>query len=134
MSGGGYYARSILLPVGLTVVGLIGWHLACVANSNILIGESGIGLNNVMFYTSQETSGTHFNVNNAIINGIALWSLAEDNGTINVNNSQGCVQLVADIVDLDDVRYNRCQFMIPEPSSLSLILLGGLMLNRRRNR
>ncbi len=30
MSRGRYFARSVLLPVGVTVLGLLGWHLACV--------------------------------------------------------------------------------------------------------
>ncbi len=122
-----------------------------VANSNILIGNGGIGLNNVMFVTIQEQNDTHFEVNNAVLNGLALWSLSDINptaGVININDSQGCVQLVADIVDLDNVRFNHCALgfspgdppPIPEPSTFILAAIGilsfglGLYPWRRRRK
>ena len=81
-----------------------------ISNSNVLIGNGGITLNNVMFYTDQGENDTHFNFDNTIINGIAFWSLGLNGGTIDINNAQGCTQLVADIVDLDDVRFLRSAF------------------------
>lgn len=105
-----------------------------VSNANILIGNGGIGTNNVMFYTAQSESDTHFNFNNTIINGVAFWSLSPSGGKININNAQGCTQLIADQIDLDDVRFAGCQF-IPEPGTLVLVLAAAPMaLSRRRYR
>ena len=47
-----------------------------VSNSNILIGDGGIGLNNVVFYTDREDNASHFGFSNTVINGVAFWSLA----------------------------------------------------------
>jgi hypothetical protein len=91
------------------------------------VGNSGIGENNILFYTDQNESDTHFNFSNTVINGVAFWSLGPNGGVINVSNAQGCTQLVADIVDLDDVRFNRCAF-IPEPSSALLMLLAAALI------
>lgn len=81
-----------------------------VTQGNILIGTSGIGLRNVLFVTCQTTSGTHFDVSNAVINGVAFWSLGPNNGMISVDNSQGCTQLVADNITLNNSRFTRCAF------------------------
>jgi hypothetical protein len=62
---------------------------------------------------------------------VAFWSLGDNGGVIDISNAQGCTQLIADIVDLDDVRFNRCEF-IPEPASLGLLAMGGLAILRRR--
>ena len=102
-----------------------------VSNSNILVGDSGIGFNNVMFYTDQSEEDTHFNVNNAILNGVALWSLGPNGGSIDISNAQGCTQLVADIVDMDNVRFLRSSFM-PTPSTGVMLFGGAAMLVRRR--
>lgn len=94
-------------------------------NSNILLGDGGIGRNNILFYTDQDEESTHFSVSNAILNGIALWSLGDNGGDINVSNSQGSVQLVADIVDMDDVRFTRWSFIgVPEPATATVLLIG----------
>jgi len=79
-----------------------------ISNSNILIGNGGIGLNNVVFYTDRADNNSHFGFSNTVINGVAFWSLAMTGGEINIDNSQGCTQLIADKVNLSDVRFNRC--------------------------
>ena len=76
-----------------------------IANSNILIGMGGIGLSNVLFYTDQAENDTHFSFGNTIINGAAFWSLGPNGGGINIGNAQGCTQLVADTISLNDVRF-----------------------------
>jgi hypothetical protein len=102
-----------------------------ISNSNVLLGLGGIQHGSVMFYTDQNEQGTHFNFNNTIIDGAVFWSLSPAGGTININNAQGCTQLVADIVDLDNVRFGSC-VLVPEPGTLLLLLLGALPLQRRR--
>jgi len=79
-----------------------------ISQANILIGNSGIGLNNVVFYTDRPDNNSHYNFDNTIINGIAFWSLGQQGGEININDAQGCTQLIADKVNLNDVRFNRC--------------------------
>ena len=99
-----------------------------VAGANMLVGSSGIGLHNVLFYTDKPDNNEHINVSNAIINGIAFWDLGGENnmtgGEINFNNVQGCTQLVADKITLNDVRLNNCAAVIPEPGTGSLFGLG----------
>ncbi len=112
---------------------LLGNDNMLVTNSNILIGNGGIGLNNVMFFTNQVESDTHFSVSNAILNGVALWSLGSNGGVIDISNAQGSVQLVADIVDMDNVRFLRSSF-IPAPGTALVLLTGGTLLGRRRRR
>jgi len=79
-----------------------------ITQGNILIGDGGIGLNNVVFFTDKMDNNSHYNFDNTIINGVAFWSLAMFGGEININDSQGCTQLIADKVNLNDVRFNRC--------------------------
>jgi len=79
-----------------------------ITQGNILIGNGGIGLNNVVFFTDKMDNNSHYNFDNTIINGVAFWSLAMTGGEININDSQGCTQLIADKVNLNDVRFNRC--------------------------
>ena len=103
-----------------------------ISNSNVLIGNSGIGLNNVLFYTDQEENDSHFSFSNTILNGVSFWSLGPTGGDINISNAQGCTQLVADIVDMDNVRFARCHVAVPEPATLVLFGLGAMMFLRRR--
>ncbi|QQE11640.1 hypothetical protein JD969_19495 [Planctomycetota bacterium] len=102
-----------------------------VSNSNILLGDGGIGGGSVMFYTDQDSNDTLFGFNNTIINGAAFWSLGDGGGEISVQNGQGCTQFVADTVLLSDVRFTKCAYMIPEPSSLALIILSGVCMLKR---
>ena len=109
---------------------LVGNTNMLVTNSNLLIGNGGIGKNNVLFYTDQNENDTHFNVNNAILNGVSFWSIGGgDGGIINISNAQGCTQLIAENVDLDNVRFTHCP--IPEPATMMLLALGGLILRKR---
>jgi hypothetical protein len=106
-----------------------------ISNGNVLIGNGGIGGESVLFYSARPDNAGHFNFNNAILNNVAFWSLGGTGGEIVINNAQGCMQLIADKINLNDVRFNRCSFtLIPEPGALSLaaIGLGGLALKRRR--
>jgi len=80
-----------------------------ISNGNVLVGDvKGMGLNNVVFYSDRPDNNQHFNFDNTILNGIAFWSLDERGGEININNAQGCTQLIADKINLNDVRFTRC--------------------------
>jgi hypothetical protein len=107
-----------------------------ISNGNVLIGDGGINDHAVLFYSDRENNNQHFNFNNAILNGVAFWSLGGAGGEININNAQGCTQLVADKINLNDVRFGGCTFtLIPEPGCLTMVLLGATgALWRRRAR
>lgn len=110
-----------------------------VGQSNIVVGNSGIGLNNVLFYTDKPDNDQHININDAIVNGVAFWDLNMDGGEVTFNNVQGCTQVVADKINLNDVRLNNSHFIgVPEPSSFALAALGvvGLLFTaiRRKRR
>lgn len=113
-----------------------GWQIN---NGNVLIGNMGIGLNNVMFFSDITGKQDEYNFNNALFNGIAFWTLGDGSG-IHVNNSQGCVQMVGDKINLQDVRYTRCGYMgttVPEPSTWLLFgsgLAGLVIWGKRKNR
>ena len=62
---------------------------------------------------------------------IANANILIGNSGIDVSNAQGCTQLLADIVDLDNVRFNRCSF-VPEPATLTLLAAGAMALLRRK--
>ncbi|QOJ13682.1 MAG: hypothetical protein HRU75_03075 [Planctomycetia bacterium] len=102
-----------------------------VSNGNILIGNSGIALGSVVFVSDRQDNAQHFNINNAVLNGVAFWTLGLRGGEININNAQGCTQLIADKITLNDVRFCRCAFT-PEPGTVLTALLGvGLFASRR---
>ncbi len=107
-----------------------------IANANVLMGNGGIQPGSILVYTDQDENDTHFDFSNALINGVAFWSLGDNGGEITVSNAQGCTQLVADVVDLDDVRFGGCSFgsaeAIPEPATIALIGIGALAMLRRR--
>jgi hypothetical protein len=103
------------------------------ANSWIGIGDGGIGLNNVLFYTSQTDNDAHFSFQNTVFNGVAFWDLSTgvgDGADLQVDNGQGCAQFVAPQIVMNDVRLNYCgpSFTVPEPNSLALLLAGVLAL------
>ena len=101
------------------------------SDSFIGIGDGGIGLHNVLFYTDRgddlpdPDTGTHYAFNgNTVFNGVAFWDLSATYSTTKIGgNSQGCVQLIGDSIVLNNVRYNNCAFnptSVPEPSTLLL--------------
>lgn len=104
-----------------------------ISNANVLAGNGGMGLRSILFYTDQNENDTHFSFSNTILNGVAFWSLSDAGGSIDISNAQGCTQLVADVVDMDDVRLNRCSY-IPEPTMICLLGVGGLTLISRKRR
>ena len=95
-----------------------------VSQANIIVGDGGIGLNNVLFYSDKPDNGQHFNFNDTILNGVAFWDLSMTGGEVSLNNAQGCTQLVGDKINLNDVRLNNCAFVVPEPSTGALLALG----------
>lgn len=103
-----------------------------ISNANILVGDGGIGLNSVLFYTDRQTNNQHFNFSNTILNGVAFWSLGLAGGEININNAQGCTQLIADKITLNDVRFNGCAFLAPTPGTAAIFGIAGLTFARRR--
>jgi hypothetical protein len=109
-----------------------------ISQANILAGDGGIGLNSIVFYSDREDNAEHFNFNNTVINGVAFWSMgpyltdpiSQPGGEININNAQGCTQLIADKVTLNDVRFTRCAgVLVPEPGTFGLTGLGLLALS-----
>ncbi len=109
-----------------------------IESSNIFAGDGLLDLNSLLFYTGAENSGQHFKFNQSIVNGMAFWSLGMSGGEIIMNDVQGCTQLVADKINLNDVRLSRCAFgEVPEPSTLTLFGIGlavlGFVVRRRRS-
>ena len=94
-----------------------------VTQSNIIVGNGGIGLGNVLFYSEKPDSNQHFNFNDTILNGVAFWDLSEQ-GSTHLSNAYGCTQLVGSKLDLNDVRLNSCATAVPEPSTTLLLGLG----------
>jgi len=78
-----------------------------ISHANILAGSGLGGLDRLLFFSSNnESDGKQiFNFNNTIINGVAFWALLNE---ININNGQGCTQLVSPKINLNDVRLSRC--------------------------
>jgi prealbumin domain-containing protein/PEP-CTERM motif-containing protein len=92
-----------------------------ISNGNILVGDGGIGLNNVLFFSDRQENGQHFNFSNTVLNGVAFWTLANEGGEISIDNAQGCTQLIADKIVLNDVRFCRCAFdPTPDPGDLRI--------------
>ena len=89
-----------------------------ISNGNILVGNSGIGLESVLFFSDKNDNNAHFSFDNTVLNGVAFWTLANTGGEIVINNAQGCTQLVADKINLNDVRFCRCAFDLPELASI----------------
>ncbi|MBX3363279.1 MAG: PEP-CTERM sorting domain-containing protein [Phycisphaeraceae bacterium] len=102
------------------------------SNANLLVGDGGIGLNNVLFFTDRLDNAQHFNFSNVIVNGISFWSLGERGGEINIDNAQGCTQLIADKITLNNTRFCGCGFAVPAPSAAVVLGAGLLGMARRR--
>ena len=95
-----------------------------VVQSAILIGDGGIGLNNVLFFSDKPDSNAHFNFNSLLVNGVAFWDLSMAGGESSWNDVQGCTQIVCDKINLNDVRLMTCAFNVPESASFSLLGIG----------
>lgn len=99
--------------------------------SNIIVGDGGIGLGNVLFFSDKPDNNQHFNFNDTILNGVAFWDLSLE-GEIHLSNAMGCTQLVGSKIDMSDVRLNGCATAVPEPNTALLLGLGlaGLVASR----
>ncbi len=82
-----------------------------VSNANLLLGAGGLSLGSVLFISDRVDNSTHFSVNNAVVNGVAFWSLGASGGGISAGNVQGRTQLVADKVELNQVRLSAAPFV-----------------------
>ena len=103
-----------------------------VSQSAIVVGDGGIGLNNVMFFSDKDDNDTHFNLSNAVVNGVAFWDLSNyvDPSEINFNNVQGCTQAVGNKVNAgQNVRLTRCGYGVPEPNTGLLLTLAVVCLS-----
>lgn len=134
---------SIMMGPGCLELDAQGYAIADITCDEPEITELG-----AIFYTDQGNSSINnevFNLNNVILGGVALWDLDDDRDTIiNINNSQGCTQLISSEVKLSSKeRYNRCAFAatpteppkeVSEPGSALIMFSGllGLSLLRRR--
>ncbi len=94
------------------------------SQANLVVGNGGIGLNNVLFYTDKPDNNQHIKLEDSIVNGVAFWDLSMTGGEITFNNVQGCTQAVGDKINLNDVRLNNCAAVIPEPGTGLLLGLG----------
>jgi len=109
------------------------------SNGNLVIGNGGIGLNNVLLVSTDDTLS--FDLSNTIINGVALWDLgALSNSSVNMSldNVGGCTQLVGGDVDIQNVNLSRCAFdttVVPVPAAVWLFgsgLIGLVGIARRK--
>jgi len=114
-----------------------------ISTGDIVIGGSGIGLNNVLFFLD---GGRDFDFSNTFLNGVAFWTFggeSVDPALIVINDGTGCTQLVAEHINLNDVNLSRCAFIsqngtqVPLPATLLLVASGlgvGLALRAHRRR
>lgn len=108
------------------------------SNGNLVIGNGGIGLNNVVIISRNDGTDGNFDLSNTTINGVALWDLGLDTqNNMSLDNVSGCTQLVGDDVDIQNVRLNRCAFntsVVPVPAAAWLFVSGlGLLGWMRRS-
>ena len=89
------------------------------SQGNLVIGDDGIGLNNVLI-VANDGSQSQIDISNTIVNGVALWDLSGGDSNLSVDNMTGCTQLVGSDVDIQNVRLSRCGFdvsVIPVPGA-----------------
>ena len=107
------------------------------SQGNLVIGDGGIDLDNVVIVSQNDGTGANFDLSNTIINGVALWDLGDGMSNMSLDNVTGCTQLVGDDVDIQNVRLSRCAFdatAIPVPPAIWLFgsALGLLGWSRRK--
>ena len=123
-----------------------------IEQANVFAGIGLASYNSLLFASKNDDNGQHFNFNDTIINGVAFWSMLggsdpqgenalADFGEITINNAQGCTQLIAAKINLNDTRFTRCAAgtatVIPLPAAAplfgtALAILG--FVNHRRRR
>jgi hypothetical protein len=109
-----------------------------VSKGNLVIGDGGIGLNNVLIASLKDDSNAHFSFSNSIVNGVAFWDLGMGGGEVNFSNVAGCTQVVGDKLNFNDVNLSRCGFsatVIPVPAAVWLFgsgLIGLIGIARRK--
>jgi len=104
----------------------------------------------VIFYTDQ-AEGAVIDVTNSILGGVGLWDFAQfsgkNNGSegknqIKFSNSQGCIQVISEQVNMQNTRFNRCDLAnattppleVPEPPVVALFITGLIMLTAYRKK
>lgn len=113
------------------------------SNYNILVGAN-MGLNDVLFVSSQSDNGTHFSFGNVNVNGVSFWDIHRtpsdnsDPSTFTWNGVAGCTQLLGDTINLSSEQHlSNCAFngtvtAVPEPSAFLYFSLIGLIAGYRR--
>ena len=108
------------------------------SNGNLVIGNGGIGLNNVVIVSQRQGTDANFGISNSYINGVALWDLGGDvQNNMSLDNVIGCTQLVGDDVDIQNVRLQQCAFntsVIPIPAAAWLFGSGIAVLGWLRRK
>ena len=95
------------------------------SNGNLVIGNGGIGLNNVVIVSTTGGSSANFGLSNTYINGVALWDLGGNTeNNMSLDNVIGCTQLIGDDVDIQtfdcpDALLTQRLFPFPRPSGCS---------------
>ena len=89
-----------------------------VTQSAILLGDGGIGLGRILFFSDKPDNNTHFNFTNMLVNGVAFWDLApldplNEASNMVLNDVQGCGQFVGN-------QLNSGQNVRPDPLRLQL--------------
>ena len=115
------------------------------SQGNLIIGDGGIGLNNVMIASrnpSLSSTVANIDLSNSNINGVSLYDVGTGGigmSNLSADNVSGCTQFVGNDVDIQNVRLSRCAFntsVIPVPAAAwlfgsALLGLGWVRLRMR---